>query len=79
MTQDQSVRDRMCLLDDLAKRRAVRGGENLRGWWTICERESDTATDFKLRNSVGGSASVTKVSATFQEIYLETNNRLLGL
>ena len=79
MTQDQSVRVRMCLLDDLAKRRAERGGENLRGWWTISERESDTVPDFKLRNSVGGSASVTKVSATFREIYLETNNRLLGL
>ena len=53
--------------------------ENLRGCWTICERESDTAPDFKLRNSVGGRASVTKVSATFQEIYLETKNRLLSL
>ena len=53
--------------------------EYLRGCWTICERESDTAPDFKLRNSVGGRASVTKVSATFQEIYLETKNRLLSL
>ena len=70
MTQDQSVRVRMCLLDDLAKRRAERGGENLRGCWTISERESDTTPDFKLRNSVGGSASVTKVSSVNFKKYI---------